>query len=593
VRRYAHWLACLLPLLCAAALVALHPAPYVTKVATFVGIGTLYAMSLNMIWGYGGQFSMGQMVLAAIGAYVAALSVTLLGIDPWLALLPALAVAACSTLLLGVLALRLRGFHFSIVTLAAAQILLLVLYNADIVGGPSGMVVSYSLPDIVVFGRTLLRMDTAGYALFLGALLTALMLVLTAIIRSRIGRAIVAVREEEILARSIGIAPTRHKILAFLLSSVPAVLAGWLAGPLISYLTPTAFGIDSLLDQICMVVIGGTGSILGPFGGAIVVVLLPEVLRFAGAMRIVGYSVVLILVVIFAPRGLAGVFTLGRIAWQAEPRPVPALDQPIESTPAIPPGVLLSVERLTKRYAGLTAVSSVTLDIGAGEAVGLIGPNGAGKTTLFDMISGFSRPSEGAVRWRGVAGQSPEQLAQAGLVRTFQHARLFPGLTVRENLQTAAHLPGRGLLGVSDPTSRVSRVLGLCRLDEWADAPATQLPYGVGKRLGVALGLITEPLLLMLDEPAAGLTAAERQTLAGLLDQIGRLGVTLLVIEHDIAFVAQVCARVVVLAAGEVICDGSIAEARANPSVIDAYLGSGRHSADDRQTVLGPADAAA
>jgi branched-chain amino acid transport system permease protein len=578
VRRASVRLVCLLPLLCAAVLVALHPTPYFTKVATFVGIGTLYAMSLNMIWGFGGQFSMGQMVPAAIGAYVGALSVTQFGMDPWLSLLPALAVAACFTLVLGAFALRLRGFHFSIVTLAFAQILLLILYNADIVGGPSGMVVAYSLPDITVFGRTLLRMDTNGYALFLGVLLTVLMLVQTAFIGSRAGRAIIAVREEEILARSIGIAPTRYKIIAFLLSSVPAVLGGWLSAPLISYLTPTAFGIDALLDQVCMVVIGGTGTILGPFAGAIVVVLLPEVLRFAGAMRIVGYSIVLIFVVIFAPRGLAGLLT---------PRRAPRwIRPPLSPTPALAPGVgaprqgaLLTVEGLTKRYAGLTAVSGVTLTIGAGQSVGLIGPNGAGKTTLFDMISGFTRPSEGVVRWLGVAGRSPEQLAATGMVRTFQHARLFPGLTVAENLLTASHLPGRGLLGTADATGRVAKVLELCRLKEWAQAPATQLPYGVGKRLGVALGLITEPLLLMLDEPAAGLTSAERQALAELLDRVGRLGVTLLVIEHDIAFVAQVCRRVVVLAAGEVICDGSIADARANQAVIEAYLGVASASA--------------
>jgi ABC-type branched-subunit amino acid transport system ATPase component/ABC-type branched-subunit amino acid transport system permease subunit len=518
VRRASVRLVCLLPLLCAAVLVALHPTPYFTKVATFVGIGTLYAMSLNMIWGFGGQFSMGQMVPAAIGAYVGALSVTQFGMDPWLSLLPALAVAACFTLVLGAFALRLRGFHFSIVTLAFAQILLLILYNADIVGGPSGMVVAYSLPDITVFGRTLLRMDTNGYALFLGVLLTVLMLVQTAFIGSRAGRAIIAVREEEILARSIGIAPTRYKIIAFLLSSVPAVLGGWLSAPLISYLTPTAFG------------------------------------------------------------GLAGLLT---------PRRAPRwIRPPLSPTPALAPGVgaprqgaLLTVEGLTKRYAGLTAVSGVTLTIGAGQSVGLIGPNGAGKTTLFDMISGFTRPSEGVVRWLGVAGRSPEQLAATGMVRTFQHARLFPGLTVAENLLTASHLPGRGLLGTADATGRVAKVLELCRLKEWAQAPATQLPYGVGKRLGVALGLITEPLLLMLDEPAAGLTSAERQALAELLDRVGRLGVTLLVIEHDIAFVAQVCRRVVVLAAGEVICDGSIADARANQAVIEAYLGVASASA--------------
>jgi ABC-type branched-subunit amino acid transport system ATPase component len=300
---------------------------------------------------------------------------------------------------------------------------------------------------------------------------------------------------------------------------------------------------------------------------------------------------VLILTVIFVPQGLASLFRLRRPA--ADPS-----QGERTAAAAIPPvtrhrsGMLLEVEGLTKRYGGLTAVASVTLSIGAGQTVGLIGPNGAGKTTLFDMISGFTRPSEGTVRWRGVSGQSPEQLAGAGMVRTFQHARLVPKLSVTENLLTATHLPARGLLGSDVPAERVARVLALCRLEQWAQASASQLPYGVGKRLGVALGLITEPMLLMLDEPAAGLTTAERLELAAMLGRIGQLGVTLLVIEHDIAFVGQVCARVVVLAAGEVICDGSIADARANPAVVDAYLGSGSHSADERSLVLGETDAA-
>ena len=449
------YLPCLLPLAAVLLLATLHPSAYVFQVATFVGIGTLNAMSLNMIWGLGGQFSMGQMALAATGAYVGAISVTRFGMDPWLSLLPALAIVAAMTLVLGLLALRLRGFHFSIVTLAAAQILLLVLYNSDAVGGPSGMVVPYRLPDVVVAGRIVLRMDTGGIALFLGMLLTLLMVAQVALLHSRAGRAIVAVREEEVLARSIGIMPTRHKILAFLLSSVPACLAGWLVGPLISYLTPTAFGIDSLLDQICMVVIGGTGTVLGPLAGAIVVVLLPEVLRFAGAMRIVGYSVVLILTVIFVPRGIAGMATplLRRYHRRraVRPRSMPQA----APAPEAPHDLLLEVEGLSKHYAGLTAVSAVSLTASAGETIGLIGPNGAGKTTLFDMISGFTRPSEGRVRWRGAARRTPERLARAGLVRTFQHARLFPTLSVTENLLTAAHLPGRGLLGRGAAAERV------------------------------------------------------------------------------------------------------------------------------------------
>jgi branched-chain amino acid transport system permease protein len=566
------WLACLLPLLCGVVLMMAAPPTYIAKLAVFVGLGTLQAMSLNMIWGYGGQFSMGQMMLVAIGAYVSALCVTALGMSPWLAVFPAFLVAGLVTLVLGALALRLRGFYFSIVTLAFAQILLLVAYNAESLGGPSGMPITYALPDIAIAGVPLLRMDALGTGLFMGILLTALLLAQTALIRSRLGRAIVAVREEEVLARSIGIPPTRNKIAAFLLSSIPAVLAGWLTAPIISYLTPTAFGIDTLLDQICMVVIGGTGTVLGPFAGAVVVVLLPEALRPWGAMRVVGYSVVLILVVIFAPRGLVGI--VQRLLPRATPLLRATEDTPLVAAAAIE-GPLLEIQGVSKRYAGLVAVADVTLAIGADEAVGLIGPNGAGKTTLFDIASGFTGPTSGTVRWRGAPIRPPERLAGAGLVRTFQHARLFPGLTVRANLLTAAHLPGRGLLGHGGPEDRVARVLRLCHLREWADAPANGLPYGVGKRLGVALGLITEPLLLMLDEPAAGLAAAERQALAAMLERIGRLGVTLLVIEHDVGFVAQVCRRVVVLAAGAVICDGPIDQVRTDPAVIDAYLGTG------------------
>jgi branched-chain amino acid transport system permease protein len=587
---HSRWIAPALPLLAAVLVLAFDPQDYALKIATFVMLGALQASSLNIIWGFGGQFSMGQVTLSCVGAYASVLSVTLLGMDPWLSLLLALVVSAACTLVFGAVALRLRGFYFAVVTLAFAQLISLFLYNAEFTGGPSGMPVTYSIPDVAIGSHVLLHMDASGYLVVASTLLAAVLGLTVHVSRRRLGRAIVAVREEETLAQAVGIFPTRCKIIAFLMSSVPAALAGWMLAPLIAYVSPVGFGMEQLLDQICMVVIGGAGTVIGPLVGALVVVLIPELLRFAGALRIVGYSVVLILVVIFAREGLVGV--LQRRLRGALPAPPPQLPErtgparaPSRPAPVAGPHApqgdrtaepLLEVRSLTKRYSGLLAVSAVDLRIASGEAVGLIGPNGAGKTTLFDMVSGFTPPSEGQVVWMGrdISALAPQQRARLGMVRTFQHARVFPRLTTRENLQTATHLPPRGLLGASSSEERVARALALCHLEEWADTPAQQLPYGVGKRLGVALGLVTEPQLLMLDEPAAGLTQQERRALMDTLRTIASLGPALLVIEHDVEFVTGICPRIVVLSTGSVIADADAQGIRRDPAVIQAYLGT-------------------
>jgi branched-chain amino acid transport system permease protein len=365
---------------------------------------------------------------------------------------------------------------------------------------------------------------------------------------------------------------------------------------------------------ILMVAIGGIGRYWGAVLGALLLTVLPEVLRRYGDYEVPLYGLALILVMLFLPRGLAGLLprraaartTAGEApavsavtaAGPSRPAAVGVSGAPaaaelaITGTPltAAPPAAgerLLEVRGLSKRFGGVRALHECAFDVDAGEIKAIIGPNGAGKTTVFNLVTGVYPPSAGEVRFRGarLTGLPAHQVARLGLCRTFQNVQLFPGLSVAENVAVGAARLGRdaflaAALGLPGPAredrAHLERALGCLALVGLAGAaglPAGSLPFGQQKLVEVARAVAAGPSLLLLDEPAAGLNATEKVAMMRLIGRLRDLGIAILLIEHDMRLVMGVSDRVVVLDHGEKIAEGTPAEVRANPEVVKVYLG--------------------
>jgi len=243
---------------------------------------------------------------------------------------------------------------------------------------------------------------------------------------------------------------------------------------------------------------------------------------------------------------------------------------------------ILRVEKLTKRFGGLTAVSGLDFEVRASEILGLIGPNGAGKSTTFNLIAGAFAPDGGAIVFHGesLVGLAPHRIARKGLMRTFQHNRPFDGMTVLENVLVGAHtrfsrspFSWKAAEEESDRRERARHLTQFVGLAELRDAPVERLSFGQGRLLEIARALAGEPKLLLLDEPAAGLTLAEAQRIAEVVRGIAARGIAVLLIEHDMHFLLPLAQRVVVLNFGAKIAEGTPEAVRAHPAVIDAYLG--------------------
>ena len=547
---------------------------YYVFVMAMLALTAITGIGLNILLGLAGQVSFGHVGFYAIGAYTVAILTTTVKISFWLALPAAIALSALVGALLALPALRVRGPYLAMVTIAFG----FVIENATaewrgLTGGQNGIM---SVPTVQLFGT---GFGERGVALLAIALCGLVLFGFSRLARSSWGASMRAVKDSEIAAESIGLNPVAVKTLAFTLSAACAGLAGALFAPLAGFVTPSSFAFLQSILFVLVVIVGGAGTVTGPLVGAAIVVLLPEALAGLAEYRVLFFGALLLVVLWIAPDGIVGEVQ----RWLRRRRPAEFATHG-EHELSVRTPVSLAVTRLTIAFGGVTAATGVTLTAEAGKITSLIGPNGAGKTTVLNMLGGFYRPDQGSIELgkASLAGQPAWRVARAGIARTYQTSQLFGSLSVLENLVIASP-PRAG----TAPAAR--RLLSFVGYRGNLHAQAADLPHVDRRLVEIARALATRPAVLLLDEPAAGLSRADKEELAQLLARIARSGIAVLLVEHDMAIVMGISDRVVVLDAGTPIANGTPHEVQENPAVRAAYLGSTASRPAFRSAIAGNA----
>lgn len=566
-------------------------------VFVFIGLFSLIVIGLSLLAGQAGQVSLGQAAFYGLGAYVAAICTLRLGVAPWLALPLAAAGAALVAYLLGAPIFLLRGHFLVLGTLGLNIVVDVLVRNVQgLTGGPTGLT---GIPPLSI-GPVAIAGDLPYYYLVWTLVLIALWLGGN-LVASSIGRALTAIRASEVATASLGINPAFYKTRVFAFSGALAGLAGALYVHYLGFVSPSPFAFNFSIELLVMSVLGGIFHLPGAVAGTAIVTGLREGLRTfvprllgSGASaeyEIIVFGLLLAAVVIFSPAGvwphLAAWLRLEsrRAVQRARIPSKGVLEGSAGWSAGVARNTLLCVEGLQKRFGGLLAVQDLSLDVRAGECVAIIGPNGAGKTTAFNLISGMLRPTRGAVYLRDlrISGLPAFRVAALGVARTFQTPKVFPDLTVLENVMVGLHRTTRtgfvrAMFGLGrwediQLAASAGEYLHAVGLLDQANVQAGALPFGALRLVEIARALATKPMLLLLDEPASGLSAVERADLVGLLHLIRDSGVTVLLVEHDVALVMNVADRVLVLNFGQCIAEGPPSQIRNDPRVIAAYLG--------------------
>lgn len=545
------------------------------------------ALSQVVITGFAGQISLAQLTLAGVGAFTLGRLSTDLGIPFPIAPVLAALVAMVIGVVVGLPALRIRGLPVAVVTLALAVFLEAFWFrNNDLNGGLDGA----HIENPSLFGLDLGMGAGEAYprVAFGIVCLTVLVFVAVGVAKlrtSRLGASMLAVRANERSAAASGIDVSRTKIKAFAISAFIAGLGGALMGYQQTVATSESFSVLGGVGLFAIVYIAGItcvsgGIISGIIGAGGILFIAMERLLHLGDYYAILSGILLVLTVIQYPEGLAGqlhreaarirrIFPGPRAAAPADRAPAPATPEPLRTATG---GILLSANGTSVRYGGVVALDDVTFDVHAGEIVGLIGPNGAGKTTCIDALSGFA-PAAGTVILgdRRIDGLEPHKRSRLGLGRTFQGIELYDDLTVRENVAVGTvAAANRG--GTDQPD--IDALFGILHLDEVADRSVSELSQGQRQLVSVARALAGRPRIVLLDEPAAGLDSTESQWLGERLKAVRNAGVTVLMVDHDMELVLEICDRIVVLDLGKVIAEGTPEEIRCNPDVVRAYLGT-------------------
>ena len=556
---------------------------YTPFVLALVALTAVVGVGLNILLGLTGQVSLGHVGFYAIGAYTVAI-LTLKGVDFWIALPLAGAVAGIVGFVLALPALRVTGPYLAMVTIAFAFIVQHGTIEWRTLTGGSNGLMGIPPPSIgaLIFSEREMAMLAVALA---GASLYAF----HRLARSGWGMAMVAVRDAEPAARSIGLNPVIVKTAAFSLSAVFTGLAGGIFAPLLMFVAPDSFPFSQSILFLFAVIVGGAGWTFGPVVGALVSVVLPELLSGLAEYRLLFFGAALLVILWVAPEGVLGL--LARL-WPRRDSAM-AVSTPFDVgaflTPAVAPGAL-EVRDLGITFGGIKAATAVTFTAPPGKVTSVIGPNGAGKTTVLNLIGGFYRPDSGSIRLgeRELAGRAAWKVARAGIARTYQTTKLFATMSIIDNVLIALR---RGRLGsmAADAASRGDRdaaeaLLAFVGYHGSLSTPAGDLPHVDRRLVEIARALAMRPRVLLLDEPAAGLMRSDKDALSRLIRRIADLGIAVILVEHDMLLVMGISDAVIVLDAGVRIAAGSPIEVRHDPRVLKAYLGGGEMRARPRAT---------
>ena len=563
------------------------PEFYVTLL-NYTGLASIVALGLVLLTGVAGQMSFGQAAFVGIGAYTTAVLTTRYDMSPWLSLPAAIALTAVIALFLGFITLRLSGHYLPLGTIAWGIAIYFLLGNLEWLGKYSGIA---EIPPLTVLGVRFGDGRTFYYLIWAVTLLA--LLAARNLLDSRSGRAIRALKARTVMAESFGVDTARLKIVVFVYAAVLASLSGWLYAHFLRFISPQPFGVNASIDYLFMAVIGGSTEVWGAVTGAALLTflrewirdLLPKVMEQSGNFEIVVFGLIVVVMLHRTRDGLASYVarliphdTKRMLPVTAEP--LPTRGQPRYGEP------LLELRGVSKWFGALAAVKELSFEMRAGEILGLIGPNGAGKSTVFNLMTGVLPVGDGQIVFRGerIEHLTGREIARRGVARTFQHVNILPAVSALENAAVGAHLRGRkGVLASSLRLDRAEerrlRYEAAQRLDQVGlrrrtfDAAGT-LPLGSQRMLEVARALCADPVLLLLDEPAAGLRHLEKKALGELVQTLRGSGLSILLVEHDMEFVMGLVDRLIVMNFGEKLAEGSPQEIQAKQAVIEAYLGS-------------------
>ncbi|TAN54727.1 MAG: ATP-binding cassette domain-containing protein, partial [Betaproteobacteria bacterium] len=502
--------------------------PFYVTLFNYIGLATLVSLGLVLLTGVAGLVSFGQQAFVGLAAYTTAVLTTQYGASPWITLFAGLAVTAVVALFLGVITLRLSGHYLSLSTIAWGIALYYLFGNLQFLGQYSGI---DNVPPVTLFGWSL---DTGGRSYYLIWCVTlAALIAAQNLLDSRSGRAIRALRFRSVMAESFGVRTASLKVVVFLYAALLAGLSGWLYAHFLRFVSPQAFGVNAGIDYLFMAVVGGASQVWGAVVGASLLTvlkewlkdILPKLFGQSGSYEIIVFGVLMVLLLHRTRDGLMP--ALARLV--PAPRVPPAVAPAAAlARRALPPAgePLLEVQAAEMHFGGLVAVSGLSFALRSGEILGLIGPNGAGKSTMFNLITGVLRAGAGEIRFRGerLERLASSEIARRGICRTFQHVNLISTMSVLENVALGAHLRGRqGTVAAmlrleraeeAQLLAEAARQIERVGLSEHLHQAAGSLPLGRQRVVEIARALAGDPVLLLLDEPAAGLRFAEKQALA-------------------------------------------------------------------------------
>ena len=547
---------------------------YVLNILMQAATFAIAVFGLTVVLGLCGQINLAQAAFFGLGAYAVGLGTADYQINFWICLVAGSLLALAAGALLGMSTLKLGGHYLAMVTISFQQIVTLVMINAIwLTRGPDG---------ISKIGRPALFQSQQSFLAFCVAALAVIGYLVWHLPDTRIGRAMRAVRDNELAAGVAGIDIFRTKVAAFALSALLGGIGGGLFAGGFSYVSPDQFSFAESIVFLTMALLGGVGSPIGAVIGTGLLILIPEWLRFLKnipGLYLAIYGLFVILIVRFMPDGIWGFVQEIITRWRA--RTPPQIASPaLQLAPArIGGDMVLEVTGLSKHFGGLKAVDKVDLSVRRGSVHALIGPNGSGKTTTLNMLSGLYKTTAGRIVLDGtdVTDMPAHQRTAAGLGRTFQNIRLFRSMSALENVVIGAERPGNTLIGEGGQdalTQRAMSALTFVGLGGRANELVSSFSYGHQRLIEIARALAGNPTLLLLDEPAAGLNSSEKVELHDLLKRIAAQGLTILIIDHDMTLVREAAQHITVLNFGKRIADGESLAVLQHPDAISAYLGT-------------------